>query len=1550
ALSSRYLRVLEWLSCGGVGGFGAVPLVAPSERAWLLDEVNDRARDYGPFVPVHGAFEALARAEPERPAVRFEGMEIGYGELNTRANGLAHRLRRAGVGRDVRVGVALERSVELVVALLAVVKAGGAYVPLDPELPADRLSFMISDADAAVVVTRTGLLETLPLHDGRTICIDDGARSGRRGLASDDLEIALEPDDLAYVIYTSGSTGRPKGVMNSHGGLRNRLMWMQDAFPIGAEDRVLQKTPYTFDVSVWEFFWPLMRGATIVVAKPEGHRDPDYLAGLLHDEGVTVLHFVPSMLQAFLGHEPSAALLGDCWALRYVICSGEALSPGLADRFHGFAPDGASLHNLYGPTEAAIDVTHWPCCDPSADPLPIGHGIANTRLYVLDSAHEPVPVGVAGDLWIGGVQVARGYVRRPGLTAESFIADPHGPVPGGRMYRTGDLARRRADGALEYLGRRDFQVKLRGFRIELGEIESVLLNHGGIRSGAVLLREDRAGDPRLVGYIVPEGGVLPGDLEAYLRDRLADYMVPSDWVVLDALPVTANGKLDRGALPAPDLRTGVGSGRPRGPEEEVCCAVFASVLGRENVGVEDNFFALGGHSLLAVQVVGRLRRALQVELPANAVFAHASPRLLAAHIQNARHLKTTPINKRKPGDKRRATSAEASLWLVQQQDPDNVAYNMTGAIDIDGLLDAPAMTRALMAVNLRHPALHSLFIEQPDGLILEPRADLIQCPAIDEADSETDFKTWISEIERVETARPFRLDKELPFRARILRLADNRHRVLIAFHHIAADAYAIDIFSRDLEESYRRALENPGLEPAELSEQLAPPGFDPLAAEERLDFTEDGAAAAALRRWALRLKGVGAALSLPREEDQIHDAALDGTLGVETLFIDEDLRRRLADRARAAAVTPFVLLHATLAVALHRFGGGEDVVIGTPVSQRPDEAFARSVAMMLNTVPLRLAIEPDARLSDIVAGAQDCLIDVLADSVVPLDRIVEAVNADRSGVGGGGGDASLFQVLLTTHPPHLGTLQLGDANVAVRVLPQAQAKMDLVVLCADAGATMNITIEHAAGLFPDGGAARFAQAFLGVLDAVASSPSTPVDHVLLFGPGSSEYSDEVSGSAVVDARGAPGGTILDRFSEIAARHGDLVALEGPDGSGLDYGALDRLTDRLAGALAAAGVGRGDLVGVNMARGVEQIVVFLSILKAGGAYVPLDREQPGPRLAGMVADGGIGFVVRDEAPTGGEWLGEDIKVLSYGALAASDLEDAVRDTAKIGADTAYVMFTSGSSGRPKGVQVPHRAVLRLAVEPGFASFGPGKRVAQIATTSFDAATYEIWCALLNGATCVVVEREAAYDGASLASAFQGASGRVGVHSTFLTVSVFNRAVFAEADAFSGFEEVMFGGEAADAAAVRAAVARWPEVRFINGYGPTETTTFAAHHGVVELLPTAARVPIGHPIRGTALYILDRHLSPVPRGVAGELWIGGIGLADGYVGRPGQTASVFAADPFSPEPGSRMYRSGDLARRRPDGAVDYLGRVDRQLKLRGFRIEPGEVEAALRAVAG
>ncbi|UUX48467.1 amino acid adenylation domain-containing protein [Nisaea acidiphila] len=1526
ALSLRYSRVLSWLACGGLGRLSSVPLVDDAERVWLLEGVNATGRDYGGFEPVIRGFERVAAEAPERAALRFEGVELGYGELNARANALARRLLRAGVGKDVRVGVALERSVDLVVALLAVMKAGGAYVPLDPELPADRLAFMIGDAAAPVVVTRTGLLDSLPVHEGRTLCVDDAGRSSRRGAEAGNPDVELGPNDLAYVIYTSGSTGLPKGVMNEHGGLANRILWMQERFDIGEGDKILQKTPYTFDVSVWEFFWPLMCGACLVVAKPGGHKDPDYLARVMAEEGISVLHFVPSMLQAFLGHGGSAARLNQCDALRYVMCSGEALSPGLVERFEALKPQKAELHNLYGPTEAAIDVTHWQCGAPANDPLPIGHAIANTSLYVLDSALEPVPVGVAGDLWIGGVQVSRGYLGRQGLTAETFIADPYSKTPGARMYRTGDIARRRADGALIYLGRSDFQVKLRGFRIELGEIESALMSHGSIREAAVLLREDRQGDPRLVGYLVAEGNTIPADLGPSLRARLPEHMVPSDWVTLEALPITANGKLDRKALPAPELTAAGLGGRPRGPEEEVCCAVLAGVLGREEVGAEDNFFALGGHSLLAVQVVGRLRKALGVDLPANAVFAHPTARDLAKHVRDAKQTAKVTRIRRDPLAARPASSAEARLWVLQQRDPDDTAYNMTGAIDIHGELDPDAMARGLAAVQHRHPLLHSLFRETDGRLEVVPHSEMVERPAVEAVAGDA----AASQIEKAETGTPFHLGAELPFRARILDLGGDRWRVLIAFHHIAADAESIALFGQDLETAYREAKAAPALDAAALAERLPAPGLDPLAAEEGLEFGPDGEGSAALGRWKERLSGLSGGPALPRAAA----AASDEPVLVEKLFLEPSLQRRIAARARDAGLTPFMLLHTALAVALHRFGGGEDVVIGTPVSQRADGEFARTIGMMLNSAPLRLSLEGEETLAALAAAARDVLIAALADGGVPLDRIA----AECTGENG----EDLFQVLLTTHPPHLDTLQLGAAEVGVRVLPQARAKMDLVVLAADDGAAMELSIEHAAGLFPRGGAARFAEALERILETLADRPETPVGQVALFAPGSSERAREVTGAEIVDARGAPDGTVVSRFAEMAAVHGSLPALEGPDGIALTYAELDRRTDELAAGLAAHGVGRGTPVGVSMARGTEQIALFLAVLKAGGAYVPLDPEQPGPRLADMAADAGIALVV-----TGGteaDWLPAGIEAVASGALAIEGGRAGCPAT--LGADAAYIMFTSGSTGRPKGIRVPHRAVLRLAIEPGFAAFGPGKRVAQIATTAFDAATYEIWCALLNGATTVVVGREATYEAEALADAFATAR----THSTFLTASVFNRAAFAEADAFSGFEEVMFGGEAADPDAVCAAAKRWPGVRFVNGYGPTETTTFAATHFSNDESDGAKIIPIGSPIRGTALYILDAHLEPVPRGVAGELYIGGIGLADGYVARPGQTAEVFLADPFSAERGARMYRTGDLVRRRADGAVEYLGRVDRQIKLRGFRIEPGEIEAALREVSG
>ncbi|GAB6041501.1 non-ribosomal peptide synthetase [Endothiovibrio diazotrophicus] len=1509
-LARQFERVLGWLAEGGEGVISAAPLSSAAERHWLLHGVNRTERDYGPFVPVHRRFAALAAAHPERPALRFEGGGLSYGELDRRANGLARRLLAEGLGREGVVGVALERSVELVVALLAVVKAGGAYLPLDPELPAERLRFMIGDAAAAWVVTR----RSLAVRGERTLFVDEiGEGEGP--------EVEIGPEQLAYVIYTSGSTGRPKGVMNRHRGLENRLLWMQQAFPIGAGDRVLQKTPYTFDVSVWEFFWPLITGACLVVAKPGGHRDPDYLARLIRDEAITTLHFVPSMLRTFIAS--AGAALGECRALRTVVSSGEALPAGTVEDFYRAAPAEATLQNLYGPTEAAIDVTHWACSATDKEPLPIGHAIANTRLYVLDGALEPVPVGVAGDLWIGGVQLARGYLNRPGLTAETFIADPHSPQPGARMYRTGDRAERREDCALIYLGRSDFQVKLRGFRIELGEIEARLRDHPRIRDAAVALREDRPGDPRLVGYLVTAENVPLADLDRYLREQLPEYMVPTDWVTLPELPLTASGKLDRKTLPAPEAKASHDTARPQSPEEILCCNLFSEILALEDFGVGENFFSFGGHSLLAVQLVARLRAALGVELPANALFAYPTPRALARHLREARRAEACSSAPRPPGTSRPASAAETQLWALQQRAPESVAYNMAGMVEIHGALDGAALARAVAAVQRRHPLLHSRFVEGDDGLRVEPRPDWIVVPPVGLPEVSP---TYGAE----EAARPFRLDRELPLRARIYQLDDDRWRLLLVFHHIAADADSIAIVGRAVERAYALATAEPALDAAALAERLPPPGADPLSAEERLDFTDGGAEAAALARWVERLHGVVGVSPLSRER------AGDGGARVETLSVEPPLRRRLGARARAAGVTPFMLLHTALAVALHRFGGGEEVVIGTPVSQRGDEALGDTVGMLLNTVPLRLAVDPERSLETLLEGARAALSEALADAAVPLGRIIEAREAAGEGEG-----AAPFQVLLTTHAPHLGELRLGDAEVTARVLPQLQAKMDLALLCADDGTAMEITIEHADGLFPPGGAERFAEAFEQILEALAERPETAVGRVPLFAPGSAARQAEIEGPDVVDSRGAPAGSVVGRFAEIAALHGDRPALEGPDGEVISYRELTARSDALAAGLLAHGVVRGEPVGVHMARGVEQITLFLAVLKAGGAYVPLDPEQPGPRLAEMAEDAGIRLVISDGGHP--EWLDESVAVVSLAELPA---ESGTQLPPSLGADAAYLMFTSGSTGRPKGIRIPHRAVLRLAVEPGFAQFGPGKRVAQIATTAFDAATYEIWCALLNGATCVVIEREAAYEAEALAAAFQ----RARVHSTFLTVSVFNRAVFAAADAFGGFHEVLFGGEAADVDAVREARRRWPAVRFVNGYGPTETTTFAACHETGEIPADARTIPIGSPIRGTALYVLDPYLEPVPRGVAGELWIGGAGLADGYVGAPSMSAERFVADPFSPAPGARMYRTGDRVRRRAEGTVEYLGRIDRQIKLRGFRIEPGEIEAALRAVCG
>ncbi|HEY7510304.1 MAG TPA: amino acid adenylation domain-containing protein, partial [Vicinamibacteria bacterium] len=775
-------------------------LLTEPEAHQVLTAWNATARDYGRPRCVHALFEAQVERTPDAPALACEGETLSYRELDARANRLAHRLVSLGVGPDVRVGICMERSAEMVVGLLAILKAGGAYVPLDPGYPRERLAFMLEDSAVGVLLTQERLAAALPAHRAAVVAVDAEA-AALAVLPAHAPASGVTPAHLAYVIYTSGSTGRPKGAMNQHGAVCNRLLWMQETYGLGTDDRVLQKTPFSFDVSVWEFFWPLLAGARLVVARPEGHRDAAYLARLMAAERITTVHFVPSMLRLFLEEEEAR----EARSLRRVICSGEALPYDLQQRFFEVLP--AELHNLYGPTEAAVDVTWWPCRrDDARHLVPIGRPIANTQAYVLDTSLRPVPEGAVGELYLGGVQVGRGYLNRPELTAERFVPDAYGGVAGARLYRTGDLARWLPDGSLEYLGRVDFQVKVRGFRIELGEIESALLRHPEVKDAVVVAREDRPGDQRLVAYVV--GAAAPERLRGDLLERLPEYMVPSAFVSLPALPLSPNGKVDRRALPAPgETAPGRRGGVLRTPAEEALAAIWADVLGRGPVGPEDNFFELGGHSLLATRVVSQARRTFEVEIPLRALFEAPTVRGLAERVALARRAgrrAAPPLQKAAGAGDRPLSFAQERMWFLHQLDP-GPAYNLRLGLRLQGGLDVPALARSVRDLAGRHEALRTRFVaaggraaqvvDEEPSLTLELE-DLGGEPA---ATREEALQRRAAE----ESARPFDLAQAAPVRARLFRLSGHDHALLLTLHHIVADGWSLAVLTRELGELYR---------------------------------------------------------------------------------------------------------------------------------------------------------------------------------------------------------------------------------------------------------------------------------------------------------------------------------------------------------------------------------------------------------------------------------------------------------------------------------------------------------------------------------------------------------------------------------------------------------------------------------------------------------------------------------------------------------------------------------------------------------------------------
>ncbi|RJF52836.1 amino acid adenylation domain-containing protein [Serratia inhibens] len=1490
-----------------------INMLPAAEREHLLHGWNQTARDYPLHQTLHALFEQQVQRTPDATALVSGEESLSYAQLNARANKLAHALIARGVGPDCRVAVCAERSLGMVTALLGILKAGGAYVPLDPSYPGERLQYILQDADPVLLLADAAGRAALAAHEVPQLALDEALPTT---LSTDNPLPRAQSSHLAYVIYTSGSTGKPKGVMNEHRGVVNLLLWMQDAHGLTVQERVLQKTPFGFDAAVPEFFWPLMVGAQLVMAKPDGHKDPDYLSRAIAEHGITTLHFVPSMLQSFLADERAAAR---CQKVRRVMCGGEALPATLVTEFYRRLPQ-VELHNLYGPTEAAVDTIVWDCSrEPGRVSVPIGRPIANTRVYLLDERGRPVPLGAVGELYIGGVQVARGYLNRPELTAERFLSDPFNP--GGRMYRTGDVARYLADGAIEYLGRNDQQVKIRGFRIECGEIEAVLVTHPAVREAVVDARE-LGGDTRLVVWVVPAAGAEPEGLAGALRQHLSaalpDYMVPAAWVLLEALPLLPNGKLDRRALPEPQgAQSQVAYAAPQGERETLLAAIWRELLGVERVGRHDNFFELGGHSLLAVRLTNRLQQAgLQLQL--QALFASPTLHVLAQQLRSAAGEALPPIEATARDAALPLSFAQQRLWFLTQLEGMSETYHIPLALRLNGELDLDAWRRSLDAIYTRHEALRSRFATLDD----RPQAHILPADglplALHDLRGQQDAQNRARQLAQQQADAPFDLSAGPLVRATLIRLAEEEHLFLLTCHHIVSDGWSTGILLRELGALYgafRHDEANP-LPPLALQ-------YPDYAAWQRSYLTPERLSAQA-QYWRETLSGAPALLTLPTDRPR---PTVQSFSGAEVpVVIDAELTQALRQFSRQHGATLFMTVLAAWSLVLARMAGQQELVIGTPEANRSRLETEPLVGFFVSTLALRIDLQDDPSLPTLIERIRSTVLTARENRDLPFEQVVEQVNPPRHL-----GYTPLFQVMLAWQDGSVRDIALPGLQAESANLCYQTAKYDLTLDLAEIGGQVSGTLNFATALFDRATAERYGAYLLQALRAMAQGSTLPVSGIDLLPATEREL---LLHGWNQTAEAYPAQSSVHGLFEQQVRHDpDAVALVSDDGS-LSYAQLNARANQLAHQLIAQGVRPGDRVATCVERSAALTLAQLAILKAGAAYVPVDPQLPAVRQTWILGDSGAMLILCDRDLDGA--ITGDVKRLRIDR----PLEGAATDPGlPIASDQpAYVMYTSGSTGTPKGVMVAHRGIVRLAVNNRFATFERGDRLAFAANPAFDASTLEMWGALLNGASLAVITPEVLTDADALAAALV----RQRVNVLFLTTSLFNQYAHSIAGTLAQLKYLISGGEAADPHAYARLLKEGGPVQLVNAYGPTEGTVIATAAAITRV-EQWQRLPIGRPAGNTRIYLLDPCQQPVPIGATGELYIGGAGVALGYLNRADLTAERFLADPFIP--GGRMYRTGDLARYLPDGNIDYLGRNDRQVKIRGFRIECGEIEARL-----
>ena len=1522
----EYLRrVLAGMAADDAARVDGIAILPAAERARVVEAWNATDAAYSAEQCIHTLFEAQAARTPGATAVSHDGERVTYAELNARANRLAHHLRRRGVGREVRAAICMERGVEMVVSMLAILKAGGAWVPLNPAHPAERLERMLADSGSAVLLTQDRLRAALPAAAGIDVLRVDAEGPAIAAEPAENPESGATPGGLAYVIYTSGSTGTPKGVGIEHRALVNHMAWFIRDFGVTASDRVLQKTPVVFDASVWEFYAPLLVGGELVMARHEGERDPRYLARTLRDRGVTVLQLVPSLLRVLLD-EPE---LAECTSLRQLFCGGEPLPGELVRRAAQLLP-GVRITNLYGPAECCIDTSMHRCgaADGERAVVPIGRPVSNTQSYVLDSALRPVPVGVPGELCIGGVQVGRGYLGRAVLTAEKFVPDPFGAEPGARLYRTGDRVRWSASGELEFLGRTDFQVKIRGVRIELGEIEAALRDHPAVRDAIVLARADAPGEKRLVAYVVSDVDVDVDALRAHLAARVPAYMVPAAYVRLDALPLTPNGKLDRKALPAPAGGAFAARGyeAPSGSVEQAVAMIWAELLRAERVGRGDDFFALGGHSLLAVRVVSRVRQALDVDVSPGDLFERPVLADFARGLTTAAH--ADAIERADRTGAIPLSFAQQRLWFLEQMGNLGSTYHIPVRLRLHGALDRDALVRALDRIVARHEALRTTF-PAVDG---EPVQRIASAEASAFPLVEHDFRASVDaeaellRLMRDEAGAPFDLARGPLIRGRLVRMAADDHALLLTMHHIVSDGWSAGVLHRELGALYA-AFARGDADPL----PPLPIQYADYAAWHRRSVEGDVLEAQAAY-WTETLAGAPELIELPADRPRPPRQDFAGAL--LDLELDEGLAAALRTLSRRHGTTLFTTLLAGWAAVLARLSGQDDLVVGTPSANRDRAEVEGLIGFFVNTLPVRLDLSDGPRVGELLERVKTRALEAQRNQDIPFEQVVERARPTRSLA-----YTPLFQVMFVWQEETGGALALPGLTVADAAGAHVDtAKFDLTLSLWEQDGRIAGGITYATALFDRATVQRYAGYLRRVLRAMASDDGGRMDRIPLLDGDEHEHVVRAWNRTAADyPRGA---SIPERFEAQAARTPDADALVSADET-LSFAALNARANRLAHFLAERGVGPDARVALCLERGADAIVGLLAILKAGGAYVPLDPSYPVERLRDMLADSRP-VVVLTQASLRERVGALGVPAVALDADAAAWAERPAENPARPGLTPehlAYVIYTSGSTGRPKGVMVRHGAVVNLAAALQsriYAAHPAPLRVGVNAPLVFDGSVKQVVQLLAGHALCVVPEA-VRRDPAALVAWLR----RERVDAVDVTPSLLRLALAEGLGRDGGFPRlVLVGGEAVDEE-MRGRMLRVP-TRFYNVYGPTECTVDATVREVGASGPPAA---IGGPLPNVTSYVLDPALLPVPVGVAGELYVGGAGLARGYLGRPGQTAERFVPDPFGGHAGARLYRTGDRVRWLADGTLEYLGRLDVQVKVRGFRIELGEIEARL-----